>query len=228
MSVDSKMTAIADKIRGLLGLSGEMGLDAMATNLTTEQANIAAALAALTEKGVEVPTGANSNALAGLIAAIESGGGEIVTGTVTATNSGAVSIEHGLGRTPTGFALVPAETPESLYSKELVMGLKFNLKADESSASGVSFSQRYIYCKAAQDSVSSVGLGLANDLQPGAGKWCAGTPDGEASIVFPSVGNNFSAYGPNKKYLGLYFLGSADTYGYGYPVVGKTYIWLVW
>lgn len=33
MSVNSKMTAIADKIRALLGLSGTMGLDAMATNL---------------------------------------------------------------------------------------------------------------------------------------------------------------------------------------------------
>lgn len=33
MSVSSKMTAIADKIRTLLGISGAMGLDAMATNL---------------------------------------------------------------------------------------------------------------------------------------------------------------------------------------------------
>ena len=33
MSVNSKMTAIADKIRALLGLSGTMGLDAMASNL---------------------------------------------------------------------------------------------------------------------------------------------------------------------------------------------------
>lgn len=33
MSVNSKMTAIADKIRTLLGLSGKMGLDAMANNL---------------------------------------------------------------------------------------------------------------------------------------------------------------------------------------------------
>ena len=37
MSVKSKMTAIADKIRALLGISGTMGLDAMATNLTTAQ-----------------------------------------------------------------------------------------------------------------------------------------------------------------------------------------------
>lgn len=33
MSVNSKMTAIADKIRTLLGITGTMGMDAMATNL---------------------------------------------------------------------------------------------------------------------------------------------------------------------------------------------------
>ena len=35
MSVNSKMTAIADKIRTLLGISGAMGLDAMSDNLGT-------------------------------------------------------------------------------------------------------------------------------------------------------------------------------------------------
>jgi hypothetical protein len=72
---DTTLTGIADKIRSLLGLSGKMSPAQMQTNLTTEQANITAALAALEEKGVTVPDGANSNALAGLIAAIEAGGG---------------------------------------------------------------------------------------------------------------------------------------------------------
>lgn len=35
MSVNSKMTAIADKIRTLLGISGKLGMDAMSTNLGT-------------------------------------------------------------------------------------------------------------------------------------------------------------------------------------------------
>lgn len=34
MTVQSKLTAIADKIRAILGSSGKMGLDNMATNLT--------------------------------------------------------------------------------------------------------------------------------------------------------------------------------------------------
>lgn len=77
---DTTLTGIADKIRPLLGLTGTMTPEQMQTNLTTEQANITAALAALAEKGVEVPAGANSNALAGLIAAIEAGGGNVAYG----------------------------------------------------------------------------------------------------------------------------------------------------
>lgn len=35
MSVNSEMTALADKIRTLLGISGKLGMDAMSTNLGT-------------------------------------------------------------------------------------------------------------------------------------------------------------------------------------------------
>lgn len=40
MSVATKMTAIADKIRSLLGISGAMGLDAMATNLSEVESEV--------------------------------------------------------------------------------------------------------------------------------------------------------------------------------------------
>jgi hypothetical protein len=33
MSISSKMTAIADKVRALLGVSGKLGFDAIAENL---------------------------------------------------------------------------------------------------------------------------------------------------------------------------------------------------
>lgn len=41
MSVNSKMTSIADKIRSLLGISGKLGLDAMDTNLETANTEVA-------------------------------------------------------------------------------------------------------------------------------------------------------------------------------------------
>lgn len=40
MSINSAMTAIADKIRAIMGISGAMGLDAMATNLSAAQSEV--------------------------------------------------------------------------------------------------------------------------------------------------------------------------------------------
>lgn len=68
MSVNTSMTAIADKIRALLGTTGKMGLSAMATNLTTLKSNIDTALSTIADKGVEVPSGATAGNLAALIA----------------------------------------------------------------------------------------------------------------------------------------------------------------
>ena len=41
MSINSKMTGIADRIRSLLGISGKLGLDAMNTNLETANEEVA-------------------------------------------------------------------------------------------------------------------------------------------------------------------------------------------
>lgn len=74
MSVNSKMTAIADKIRALLGTSGTMGLDAMSTNLTTIQTDISGAFAAVGNKGGTIPTAKTSGNLASAINSITTGG----------------------------------------------------------------------------------------------------------------------------------------------------------
>lgn len=73
MSVNSKMTAIADKIRSLLGISGDMTLDAMATNLETEHTNVANAFTAVGNKGGTVPTTMISGYLAAAINSIPAG-----------------------------------------------------------------------------------------------------------------------------------------------------------
>lgn len=131
MSVNSKMTAIADQIRTLLGLTGTMGLDEMAAHLGTEQSNVTAALAAIADKGVTVPDGSNSDSLAALIAAIEAGGGgEIITGSFIANSSGIVNVEHNLGKKPSFVFIYFEPTPlETCKKYEIVTML--SLPSDE-------------------------------------------------------------------------------------------------
>lgn len=75
VTVNEKMTALADEIRVLSGTEGTMGLDAMKSNVNTANSAVSAALSALVDKGVEVPDGSNVSGLAELIAALEVGGG---------------------------------------------------------------------------------------------------------------------------------------------------------
>jgi len=106
---DASLTSIADKIRVLSGTTGTMSLDTMKThvddannevNIQTDLlAQVTTALEgdaagsylapivdALTDKGIEVPSGMNVDGLAALIAAIEAGGGGVSTGTITPSN----------------------------------------------------------------------------------------------------------------------------------------------
>lgn len=126
MSVNSKMTAIADKIRTLLGLTGTMNLDAMANNLDDANTAVNAALTALTEKGVTVPDGTKVDGLADLIAAIEagggSGGGNVNAFLLTFAEDSSLGwhvIEHNSGFVPTFVAIVRADSAEK-QSYELI------------------------------------------------------------------------------------------------------------
>ena len=73
MSVQTAMTAIADKIRAILGVSGAMGLDAMAANLGTVQTDIDGAYTAVGSKGGTVPSSRVSGGLASAISSIPLG-----------------------------------------------------------------------------------------------------------------------------------------------------------
>lgn len=81
----------------------------IATDVSRIKGNIAAALAAIADKGVTVPDGSTSDALAELIASIEAGGGgiNVAYGTVTLSeDSDSITINHGLGDYPTFAALI--------------------------------------------------------------------------------------------------------------------------
>ena len=94
--VNTKMTAIADKIRSILGFTGKMGLDAMASNLETEQSNIAAAFTSIESKGGAVPESKVSGNLASAIASIPDGATvQITTGDFTTNNNGSATVNCG-------------------------------------------------------------------------------------------------------------------------------------
>lgn len=102
MSVDSKMTAIANQIRTLIGATGTMGLDAMATNLTTANNAVASAKTAIASKNVSVPSGADVTDLAALIESISAGSSLLMSGTATVSTSGINSANLGSAFPSTG------------------------------------------------------------------------------------------------------------------------------
>lgn len=73
MSVNSKMTAIADQIRGLRGISGSLSLDTMNTRLEEVRGYISDAFTAIGNKGGTVPSSKVSGNLASAIQSIPEG-----------------------------------------------------------------------------------------------------------------------------------------------------------
>lgn len=69
----ANITAIADKVRALDNSSALLNFEEMKDKLTFERQNVDGALAALAEKGVEVPEGSTSAALPELISNIQIG-----------------------------------------------------------------------------------------------------------------------------------------------------------
>ena len=111
MSVNSKMTAIANAIRSLLGITGSLGLDAMATKLNgitkkaaqtyTPGKNGQTIAAGQYLTGAQTIAGdanllpeniAEGVSIFGVVGALAAGGGETVSGVFTA-KSGAASVK---------------------------------------------------------------------------------------------------------------------------------------
>lgn len=96
MSVQTAMTAIADKIRAILGVSGAMGLDAMATNLGAVQTDIDSAYTAVGNQGGTVPDSKVSGGLAAAISSIPLGVMvQRKTGSFTVNSSGEATADCG-------------------------------------------------------------------------------------------------------------------------------------
>lgn len=89
------------------------------TEIDRISGNVSAALAAIAEKGVTVPDGSTSDALAELIASIQAGGGGIIfsTGIFTpAEDATSCTIQHGLGVVPDIVAYWTQESTTLAYT----------------------------------------------------------------------------------------------------------------
>lgn len=86
----------------------------IATDVSRIKGNITAALAAIADKGVTVPDGSTSDALAGLIASIEAGGGsgvKIASGTIVLSEPASqVEFVHDFGEDVNFFAIFTSES----------------------------------------------------------------------------------------------------------------------
>lgn len=95
MSIQSSMTAIANKIRAIRGITGTMGLSTMETNLTTVQTDINNAFTAVGNKKGTVPSSKVSGNLASAINSIPAGvelNYKVVGGTSAPSSPGANTI----------------------------------------------------------------------------------------------------------------------------------------
>jgi hypothetical protein len=140
--VNTKMIAIADKIRSILGITGKMGLDAMAANLETELTNLAAAFASVEAKGGTVPESKISGNLATAIDGIPDGVSvQIKSGTFTTNRtSGEATVNCGFKPD-----VVYITLNETYQSKPLVGAVDFgSLGKDDAYISLWSSNQTYI------------------------------------------------------------------------------------
>ena len=126
MSVNSKMTAIANKIRSLLGLTVSMGLDAMASDLETANSEVNAQATLLNQalSLIEGKAAGGSGGSGGVFSASEE---FIWTAPAKITSStGEVTIFHSLGVKPDGYHIMALETEQGAGTEHIVNNIIYD------------------------------------------------------------------------------------------------------
>lgn len=153
------------------------------TQIDRISGNVSAALAAIAEKGVTVPDGSTSDALAELIASIEAGGSapgfaKVATGTITPSSTTAnLTVEHGLGQVPDAAIIYSTLMPAAYVLSTVVLsdGYCSTFARNGSTYTGYSYVTSYMPTETAvvfQSKISS----SSNSSYPAsrAYRWIAG------------------------------------------------------
>ena len=175
MSVSSKMTAIANKVRAILGISGTMGLDAMATNLNEVETEVNTQ-SSLLSQAITLLDGkvAGGGGSANIMSAFSKS--EVITWTPT-SDMGVLESEevsHTLGEIPDGYILIGnvnytgnypnvwfSVFDKSFYHNDAQMYLEFS-----TSIRGTELGETYKASPSLSDFMTSncVKIGFDNDL----------------------------------------------------------------
>lgn len=118
MSVNDKMTAMADNIRHLMGIGKPLTLDEMTAHIKTERDNVDAAFEAFAARGANVPKDADSGDLAAMAAQITDTALVIESGQFTA-DATTKTISHTLGVTPVFAILSHQQGSKTLAASDM-------------------------------------------------------------------------------------------------------------
>lgn len=149
MSINSKMTAINDEIRSLLGITGNMGLDAMATNLETanDEVDTQAALIAQIATAMGGKAQGTGGTSGGTSGGLPSGVSALAFGTISPTSdASSVNITHGLGTKPNFylFAEVNANYTSSVGTSCVVAGAGIDIEMKSNSSATTTLESIYM------------------------------------------------------------------------------------
>lgn len=163
MSVNSKMTAIADQVRTLQGGTGKLGLDAMATQVGAANSTVTAQASLISQI---------ASALEGKAA----GGGELQHATGTATGSGDTTFTVTGLTFPPLFLIVTAPVNDAYSGIEAAIGTSNLVHAFGWDANGIGYGTAGTFapvddgCTLSFTSVTSTGIKFYKQVTY---TWCA-------------------------------------------------------
>ena len=219
MSINTKMTAIANEIRTLSGINGKIGLDAMATNVgeanaeISEQENligqIIAALENKTAGGVTLPTLTNEGSASDLLSGKQliNSNNEVITGTIATKTSSNLTANGATITVPAGYYASQATksvstatqaTPSISVSSAGLITASATQTAGYVSA-GTKSSTKQLTTQAAQTITPST-----NDKTIASDRYLTGTQTikGDANLVASNIKSGVSIFGVAGNYEG--------------------------